>query len=543
MSTDLRDQIRRYAEHVEDGQTTIAMTELRSRLGGDEVLVGFEPWSRRPWAPRHTWAAVAAAVVVVALFGIVAWLAPGREGAPPVATTVPVDVPETSEPLYFVPSEVPEGYALRDLWPFGNARSLYLAETGDTWLPTDGGFSVSDPAGVTLDLDRETFVDEVLASTPGAEAVTVAGGPGVVLETVFDQAGIRAPLIWVLGFDSVGHVFEVSAVGMTRERVLEVADGVHRLSVEGSIALATAIPWDVRVDMAAEGFSVEMPSNITEAATSVQVAFGADLLWPRLFNASQGMTVVTTEDGEVVDSEGQTLVSNTADLYLRVPEERIDNLLIAYPGVAELSPNNSLRRVDRYLGEVVGRVISESSPTVLQAKPGPAPGFDTSSLGVEIPLNAATSVDDIPPFILENGPADAALGPAGRPILVIGTARQPDSASDTSVTAVMWYTGTGVVCEGSGTTGSMGSGCGSVLRGMLGFGGASTGGDANHIVYTVTLDTSVVQILTDTGSYWQRPNGGYGVIPFGDTVAVPRTLVGFDADGAEIGRWENDIMP
>jgi hypothetical protein len=47
----------------------------------------------------------------------------------------------------------------------------------------------------------------------------------------------------------------------------------------------------------------------------------------------------------------------------------------------------------------------------------------------------------------------------------------------------------------------------------------------------------VVQIVTPSQSYWQRPLGGYGVVPFGDTVDRPTSIVAYDAEHNELGSW------
>jgi hypothetical protein len=180
---------------------------------------------------------------------------------------------------------------------------------------------------------------------------------------------------------------------------------------------------------------------------------------------------------------------------------------------------------------------------VVQAAAGPEPRFDTSALGEEIALVPAQSAAVVPYFILNGGASDRAVATVERPVVVIGRAAEPGLDVAPTVTAIVWFTEADVVCEGAGVGGSMGSSCGFEFLGRFGFTGATTGPGTDDITYAVPLETSVVKLLAESGTYWQRPRGGYGVVPFGDTVSLPETIIAFDADGNEIGRWENDILP
>lgn len=549
MSTDLKDQIRQYAEGLESGQTPVSMTEIQGRAGKtDEVVVGFEPRVPSRWTPRGPWPALVAAVLALVVFGLLVWILPGREAAQPADTvapansTVPSRFPGFSGTVFYLPTAVPDGFTLRDLRTIGRSRVLYLAESGDTWLPSDGGFAVNDVSRMLATSGQTLAIDSLIEAAPGSERVTVGGAPGVILESQFSQDGVTAQLIWVVGVDDQGGAFEVSAIGMSREAVLAVADGVRNVPVDEFVDLGSEITWDVKIDSRSDGLSLQLPPMIRDMATGVQLAFGTDLLWPRLSNAGQGTTVVTSETGEIVESDGELIESNSADVFLKVPDENVDDLLAEYPGNAELSPARRDRRVDNYLDQIVGQVLSED-PYVVQAAAGPEPRFDTSALGEEIALVPARSAAVVPTSILRGRAGDPAAATPQRPVVVIGSATQPTSNVAPTVTALVWFTETGVVCQGAGVGESMGSGCGLELLGRFGFTGGTTGGDGDEIDYVVPLETSVVQLLSESGTYWQRPRGGYGVVPFGDTVSLPETIIAFDVDGNEIGRWENDIMP
>lgn len=542
MSTDLQTQIRHLARHVESSQVPVTVDEVRLLVEGrddTEPLVGPGPRVRGVDLPRSPWPAVVAAVVVLLLFGVFAWVFPG-DSVPPADTAPP---PFERDPGYYATSEVPVGFVLQDMNTLGVSRVLFLREFEDTWIPSDGGFTITGvfgrPAGLSQDPDD--YLGETLEAVPGSTRIEVAGRSGVLFETEFSQDGLTAPIIWVLGMDGEGGVFEVAAVGMRREEVLAVADGVHRVSVDDFLSLGSQITWDVRIDVQQDGFAYSPPSRVTDLADEVDVALGVDLLLSRLAGAGQEGTVITTEDGEIVESFGRAIRSTSADLYLEVPDGGEDAILSAYPGSAELAPQRRDARVDRYVEQVqVGSVLSED-PYVIQAAPSPEPRFDTSELGDELPLVPATSIDVLPDFMFSGPPADRAAATPARPVIIIGTAHQPASASP-PVTVLVWFTETGVTCEGTASDDGMGSGCGFEIMSRFGLGGPSTLEEdgvliSGEVIYTVPVETSVVQIVTASRSYWQRPTGGYGVVSFGDTIEQPTVIVAFDVDGNEIGEW------
>lgn len=545
MSTDLRDQIRGYTEHVESSQVPVSVAEVHVRAGEtDEVMVGFESRVRSRWVPRGPWPAFVAAVLALVVFGLLVWILPGREPAQPADTVPPTTIPPEElgllEGAYYLTSTVPDGFAVRDLDTLGGSRALYLAESGDIWLPNDGGFAIDDVSRAFSIPEGGPDVEDVVETyASGSERVTVGGRPGAILETRFSQDEVTAPLIWVLGVDELGGVFEVSAVGMSREDVLGVADGVRRVMVDDFLDLGSDVTWDVKIDYRSDGLSFQVPREIRDVAESVQVSLGADLLWPRLSSADQGTTVVTTDTGEIVESTGEPITSRSANVYMQVSDENLDEIVAEYPG-AELSLAQRERRVDRYLSQVVGQVISED-PHIVQAVAGPEPGFNTGSLGEELPLVPVSSAEVVPRFVLEGGSGNQAAATADRPVVVIGTVGQPGSESVAPITAVVWFTETQTICEGTGTDEGGGSSCGFEILGQFGVASVTTGGLSNDVTYAVPLDASVVQIQTPSHKYWQRPVAGYGVVPYGDTVEQPKTLVVYDANGDEIARWDFEL--
>lgn len=542
MSTDLQTQIRHLATQVEAGQDPVTVDEVRLRVDrrdDTEPVIGHFPPVRRLSLPRGPWPAVIAAVVVILLFGALAFLLPGDEAVPPADSLPPL---EQGQSGYYAPSVVPDGFVLLDVKTIQNSL-IYVREFDGTWLPPDGGFVIESPfpSGVEIPDELGDDLETVLAAVPGSSRVEVGGRPGIILEAQYGQEDLSTPLIWVLVTDGQGGVWEMSAVGLGRDQVLAVAGSVERVTLDDFLARGAEITWDVQFGDFHEGSTYPVPDSVDDLATNVEVTLGLDVLGSRLAHASQSPTVVTTDDGQVVESGGEPIRSRMANLFLEVTDGDIDEVLRAYPH-SELSPGQRKARVDGYLDQLRGGLVLSEYPYVIQAPSGPEPEFGVSSLGVELPLVPATA-DVVPDPMLSGPVGDVAVATEDRPVIVMGTAREPDSERP-AVTLLVWFTEKGVTCQGRVIDGGAGSGCGFEVLARFGPGGESTSesieGVFGELDYTVPLETSVVQILTPSQDYWQRPVGGYGVIPYGDTVERPTTIRAFDARGELLGSWDID---
>lgn len=542
MSTDLQAQIRELAQRVESSHEPVTVDEVRSLVEGREgtrpFVVAHSPM-RRMVKAHGPWAAVVAAIVVILLFGALAWILPLDQPVPP-ADSLPH--PLGAEQGYYTTSAVPDGFVLQDSWIRGESYVLYLREFDERWLPNDGGFAINGIHGRPAFLSEEPgeYLSQTRTAVPGSVEVEVAGRPGVLFETEFSQDGLTAPLVWLLAIDDQGGMFEIAAVGMSRDEVLAVANGIHRVAVEEFIELGLHITWDVRIDAAMAGFAYTPPSRVTDLAADVHVALGVDLLVSRLAGAGGENTVVTTEDGEIVETFGETIRASSVDLYVDVAENEQDELLRRYPGSAELSPEQREKRVDEYIAQIRGGEILSEDPYVVQAARRPEPLFDTGSLGDELPLAPATS-SDIPFDLMFAGiGGDVPAATEDRPVIILGRVGQPNSDRP-QVIILVWFTESGVTCVGTTTGDGLGSGCGFEIQSQFGNAGESTeesiDGVFGEVTYVVPMETSVVQIVTPSQTYWQRPVGGYALVPFGDTVDRPTEVIGFDALGNEVGRW------
>lgn len=543
MSVDLKTQIRHLASQTEAGQQPVTTEEVRLRVEARDVtepIVGPIRFDPGRFPRRRTWPAVVAGVALFLLFVALAFLMPPGESVPPADSSPP----PAGNGGYYAVSDVPDGFVLQDMHVLGGGSVVYLRNADDAWIPTDGGFSIHGVAGRPFGApeDPDGYLDKTLEAVPGSLEVEVAGNRGVLHEVEFRQDGIATPIIWVLVTDDRGGMFEVTAVGLSRDDVMAVAAGVGRLSVDEMLSLGADLSWDVKVSMRHNGFNYSPPGRVTDLATGFDFALGLDLLLPRLSSAGGETTVVTTEDGEIVETLGQALHSTMAVIYLEVDHEDEDKVLAAYPGSADLSPERRAAGIDRYVDYLSGgRVLSED-PYIVQAPAGPEARFDVTRLGEELPLVPATSSDIVPDSFLEGSFGlfrdDVALATPDRPVVVIGSVSQPGSERSSEITAIVWFTASGFVCDGSISDGGSGRSCGYDVLSHFGQSGESYDSRGiGEISYTVPLDAAVVQIIADSQTFWQRPVAGYGLVPYGDTVQRPTEMIAFNADGNEIGRW------
>jgi hypothetical protein len=224
--------------------------------------------------------------------------------------------------VYFTTSAVPDGFVLQDVWTISGSSVWYLAEFDDEWLPTDGGFAIHGIEGhpVGVPPDPNGYLDATIAAVPGSTEIEIDGRRAIIFETMLDQGEVSVPLTWILSFDDEGGVFEVATTGMSRTAALSVAEGVSRQSADEFLALSLRLSWDVKVVTGHDDFVYSTPQRITDLADDVEVALGIDLLYPRLSGTGQEGTVVTTQDGEVVETFGQAIQSSYSTHYLDLGE-------------------------------------------------------------------------------------------------------------------------------------------------------------------------------------------------------------------------------
>lgn len=545
MSTDLKTQIHEYAAGVEREQESITVDEVRLRLDRrdeTEPVVGLRPSVESRLPVRRPWPALVAAVVVMIIFGVFVFVFPGDE-APP-ADTLPD--PMNRETGYYVPSEVPEGFVLQDMGASEFNRELfYLRETSGAWSPDVGGFQVGDPfispAGLPEDL--EGYLTDIVESNPGAANVEVGGRQGVIHEAEYVDGPVTTTLVSLVVVDDEGGVFEIVALGMGREEVLSIGEGVERVSVEEFVGLGPNLEWDFRMSDRHDGFAYEVPDEVEAQARGVEIVLGLDVFLRSSIArpVSNEAPVVTTEDGSVVEPEEGSWSSSSASVYLDVPD---DEVLPVFEALRDepmtVSPEVADEMTDRYVEEVRDGVVLSEDPYVIQAPRGPEPRFDVSTLGEELPLEPAESTDVLPEMMFGGRLGPEPLATEDRPVIVIGTAtRQPSGAEP--VTAVLWFSEWGGVNVSETRGSGLGSSGGTVPLERYGITGESRSSRfaTSDMSYSVPLETAVVQFITDEGTYWQRPIAGYGVISQKYTEDPrPTSIIAYDAAGDQIDEWE-----
>lgn len=537
MSVDLQSRIQEYATWVESGQEPVTLEEIIGR--SDDAIPLARPIASTGRALRGPWPALVAAAVVLVIFGVFMWVFPSDQPVPPADSVPP---PWEQETVYYTTSAVPDGFVLQDVRTNGDSSVWYLREFDDEWLPTDGGFAIrgieGHPAGVPA--DPNGYLDATMDAVPGSTEIEVAGRRGIIFETVLDQGEVRAPLIWILGIDDGGGVFEVATAGMTREQAMSLVAGVGRVSAEDLLDLGLGLGWDVKIGTGHNDFVYATPQRIIDLADEVDIALGMDLLHSRLAGAGQESTVITTQDGEIVDTFGQAIRSTSVDHFLELGDRDVDDAMRAYPA-AEVSRTRREAAFDEYIAGVRGGPVLSEEPYVIQADESPEPRFDVARLGVEVPLEPVESAEAVPDFdqlgFFNQGP----LATENRPVIVIG-ATERSELDLPPVVLMLWFTESGEICEGASDGDGMGIGCGFLPLGRLGLSGGSSmededGNVRGEVTYNVPLETSVVQAIAGSETFWQRPIGGYGLFPYGGDIPQTTAVVAYDADGNEIGRW------
>ena len=538
MSVDLQSRIREYASWVERRQEPVTLEEIMRRP--DDTIPLARPSELSGRTLRGPWPALVAAAVVLVIFGVFMWVFPSDQPVPP-ADSMPPPWEQTGQG-YYTTNSVPDGFGLQSMGAHG--RLVYVRDFQGAWLPTDGGFAIENPYGGALGGLPESsaeHLDLIIESVPGSMAVTVGGRPGAMFVTELRQGGLNAPLIWVLGFDDEGGVFEVSAVGMTPEEVLGVASGVHRVDVGEFLELGSQIDWDVRSsEVIVDDFRFEPPQEVVELAVSLDVAIGLDLLWSRLAHAGQGgATVVTSDSGEAVE-DGEPIRAMTAEMLLEIEDGTEAEVLAARPE-SELSPELHDAWIDRYVEALRGGGVLSDDPYVIRAGEVAAPRFDVDLLGREVALAPVDSRDELPEMEELSSGGQLVAATEDRPVVVLGSVDRSEM-DQPPVSLMVWFTRTDEVCVGEFYGDGVASGCGFLPLVHFGVTGESSvqGDDGfvyGEVTYSVPLETAVVQALTGSETFWQRPIGGYGLFPYGGSVPKAATIIAYDADGNEIGRW------
>jgi hypothetical protein len=519
----------------------------------------------RPAARRSVWALAAFLVVVVAV-GAVALLRPLGDPVPPVADipSITEDVAAAALPSVFVASaRVPDGFGLVQAErEFGDAGTLLVY----TPSGTDGGSSDTDPELLIststpripdFPPDIEVITQRLDAAYPNATitGTTVRGQPAFLIDPGGSETdGWTTALVAI---EESGLISEVQGRHIDPGEILAVARGLVSVSREEFEQRAVeATDWDLRIHASTDKPD-RLLDNLTgipgvESITVSTLRLGGSTLALRI-QSDPSQQVPTTTEPVATDPDPATTDPDPVIL------ERIRVMVTLQGGTdpeavsaaihdlgdfvrVSYSPAIGATISQEYLETVLGDAqIIHQDPVIYQPLPGPQPGFDTSNLGTEVDLKAATAstvFSDSTLELIESSGRGLLLGadptPGRGPIIHIGSV-------DDGTRLVLAFINDRDYLEMNVHGSGAGSGT-STLGAFYDYGetGGSSSGSRWHIRVRVPLETSVVVLELDNGTtLWQRPIAGYGLFPAEgpEEVRPSGTISALTANGTTIDRW------
>ncbi len=201
-------------------------------------------------------------------------------------------------------------------------------------------------------------------------------------------------------------------------------------------------------------------------------------------------------------------------------------------GVFQAIPSVEHARVrlrDHFEELRAGATVAGTDPEVVRPALGPAPAFDTSPLGEEIPL--VTSAPVPPAFFGWAVGEDGSGRDPALPVVHVG------SVDD--VHLLLYGSLNGDRCDATiRITGAGGAGCGPVeFTPRYGSQGLASDGRSGVITVRVPRETAAVAVTMRAGAMWQRPAAGWALFPFTGSDPGQVEVVAYAADGSELGRW------
>lgn len=549
MKTELQNQIRDYAQHVDGDQQPLTATEV---MDVHDRAAAVRSWRQQPQssvrARQGVWIALSSAAATILVIGVVAWMVRSGGDVSPEQT---VAWPATeSDGLYFAAVVTPDGFALQQAEviasPGWESSLMYLgAHDGHTWLPTDGGFTIYSSGLLARDLsDSEPAaladiangrLDALLESVAGAVELDVAARRGVLVDSPLGQLGLDSTFTSVLVHDGAGGLFEIDAVVMSRAEILAVAVGVERVSFGEARDLLLTLPWTHLAAFVHTDFAYQPPQVVADVSADYTVVLGVDVLQrPRLASALQNPVEALYAPQPGQSLFGNILITGHQDLdpwQVHTALDQEESL------AAALSPEITLRELAAFHEQALRGTLLAEDPNIVQAPPGPEPDFDPADLGEEIGLVAVTDAAVVPDAVTSS--PFGARATAEHPVVVVGRAQALDATADGPILLAYWNN-TGEFCIAlalsDGTTSTCIFGLGQYAT--YGVFLAQSGPSGGVLTYRVPPQTAVVQMIADDDSYWQKPVAGYGLIPYRNPTSRPTRVVALGADGSEIGHWE-----
>lgn len=538
MTDPMRDQIRSViATIVEDAGEPIPFEDVQAMTP-----------SRR--SGRGPLLAAAVFVAVAVVIGVVALLRPPTEVGPvvtdPTTTTVTTDSqPVESGPLTSASvrvGEVPAGLEL-EIWESGfQSGSMVSFGPGADWSGPGPRPRLTVQTLSRIDqppLDPPRVLERLQAAHGTVTELTVRGRPAFLVERSDRTNGWTVAL---LVLESAELFSEVHAAGLDPADVVATAQSLS--SVDAEIARQEAIDeigWDLRI-MAVPEDAETYRQRLSEVNGVAQVTLRTPWFERRelYFDAQSDSTPTTTIAGSQADDPVRTFEFVEALVYLE-DDTDVETVAVAITELGDdprvgFSPAIAMSRTLAFLDQLLeGAQLVHDDPPIYQPAPGGTPNFDTSDLGVDVPLHPATGDDDISERIVE-----AILSPSrllrsfqreemAGPFFHLG--RLDDGSrlftvfEGTHPNYYVWHH-----TESGSTTGT-----GSLAFYGYGVTGASSGPDGTHISIAVPLNTAVYTYELTGARYQQQPVGGHGVLPL---AAHSGIVTAYDQDGNILGSWQ-----
>jgi len=506
--------------------------------------------------------ALAAFVVVLVVVGAAAWLRPAAAPSP-VA-----DVPSISDDvafaalssLFVAATHIPDGLSLvRSERGFADRdTTLAFAPSGETGGSSDAAaelsIRMSTPQRPDFPPENEVIAGRLTAAYVDATITetTVRGQPAFLIDTGGSEIdGWTAAVVTI---EEPGLISEVQGRFVDAAEVLAVARGLITVSrADFEQRAADAIDWDLQVDaqpVDPNGFLdllAEVP-GVESAALSTLHLNGPAVAWSIEMDPSSQAIPTTTTLVTAVSVSTTTVPAVGEMIQVMVTLEDGTDPEVVAAAIDDLtdfarisySPAIGATISQEYLDAVLGDAeIIHQDPVVYQPQPGPEPQFDTSNLGTEVKLEAATAATESLDSTLQTidtfrGPRflGATQPPLQGPIIYVG-------AIDDGARLVLAFINDRDYFEITVKGSEAGAGGGRLGAFHYGWTGGGGGGDGWYMNVRVPLETSVVVFESDDGAtLWQRPIAGYGLFPVtSDMSRTSGTITAFAADGTVIDQW------
>jgi len=537
MTDPMRDQIRSLiATIVQDASEPIPFEDVQAMT----------PARRSGRGPLLAAAVFVAVVVVV---GVVALLRPPADTGPVVADPTTTTITTDSGPVVesgglmtgsVRVGEVPAGLILETWEAAFWSGSIVSFGPGADWagpglrpqLTVQTRPRIGQPP-----LDPAQVRDRLQAAHGTVTELTVRGRPGFLVENPERTNGWTVAL---LVLESAELASEVQAAGLDPTDVVAAAQSLS--SVDADIARQDAIDeigWDLRI-LAAPDDAETYRQRLLQVDGVEQVTFrtpwfGRDLY----FDASSESPPTTTSAGS--QTENTVLAFEFVDALVSLEDGTdVETVAVAITELGDnprvgFSPAIAMSQTLAFLDQLLeGAELVYDDPPIYQPLPRVGPNFDTSALGVDVPLHPATADDDISERIVE-----AILSPPGvrlvqreemaGPFFHLGRlddgSRLFAAFGGTHPEYFVWHH-----TESGSSTGT-----GSLAFYGYGVTGASSGPDGTHIFIAVPLNTAVYTYELTGARYQQQPVGGQGVLPI---AAHSGIVTAYDQDGNVLGTWQ-----